>query len=102
MKELIDTCHKMAVEKGFWDNNRSDAECIALMHSELSEALEYLRSSPDAISDHIPFKGVEEEMADLLIRVFDFCGKHNLRLEEALAAKMDFNKSRPHLHGKRF
>ena len=35
--------HKTAVDKGWWDEPRDDAISIALMHSELSEALEALR-----------------------------------------------------------
>ena len=33
------TIHSIAVDHGFWDSNRSDGEIIALIHSELSEAL---------------------------------------------------------------
>jgi len=49
---------------------RNDAELIALMHSELSEALEWLRHN--AQSDKIPdFLAVEEELADTVIRIMD-------------------------------
>ncbi len=34
--------HDTAREKGWWDKERNDGEMIALMHSELSEALEAL------------------------------------------------------------
>ena len=36
--------HQTAVDKGFWDDPRNMGEMIALMHSELSEALESHRS----------------------------------------------------------
>jgi len=35
--------HRTAVNKGWWDSERNEGEAIALMHSELSEALEALR-----------------------------------------------------------
>ena len=41
-------------------------------------------------------------MADVLIRIGDYCGANNLRLEEAVKAKMEFNKTRPYKHGKKF
>lgn len=84
--------------QGFWDSENT-GEKIALMHSELSEALEADRKDLD--SDHIPeFTGVEEELADCMIRIFDFAGHHELRLAEAFSAKLEYNLTRPYRHGK--
>jgi NTP pyrophosphatase (non-canonical NTP hydrolase) len=95
-KELAETSKK----KGFKVKN--DGEKIALMHSELSEALEYLRKD-DGPSDHIPdFKGSEEELADCIIRIMHFAHVKKLRVAEALIAKKEFNKTRPYKHGKKF
>lgn len=103
LQDCVFLCYRCAVEKGWWDDPRSDGECIALMHSELSEALEALRTDPNAPCDKgIPITALEEELADLLIRVFDFAGRHNLDLAKALVEKYKYNLTRPYKHGKRF
>lgn len=86
--------------QGFWQSDNT-GEKLALMHSEISEALEADRK--ELQSDKIPeFSGIEEELADLLIRVLDFSAYHELRLGEALAAKMRYNLNRPFKHGKNY
>lgn len=72
---------------------------IALIHSELGEMTEGVRKpGPD---QHCPaFTQEEIELADVLIRAFDYAGAFQLRLAEAIQAKMDYNRSRPYKHGK--
>jgi NTP pyrophosphatase (non-canonical NTP hydrolase) len=88
-----------ARDKGFYDKPREDGTAIALMHSELSEALEGLRKGNPA-SEHIPeFSSLEEELADTIIRAMDMAAHKGLRLGEAIEAKHAFNKNRTRMHG---
>lgn len=90
---------KVALDHGWWDGEINDAEKIALMHSELSEALEALRKHNPSDS-HIPeFTSLEAELADVMIRVMDYSVYCKLRLAEAIQAKREYNASRSFKHG---
>jgi NTP pyrophosphatase (non-canonical NTP hydrolase) len=103
IKDYIKESHDTAIEKGWWDTERNFGEQIALMHSELSEVLEDHRNNIPTnliyFEENKPC-GIPVEFADLLIRVFDTCGKYGIDLENALKIKMEYNKTRPYKHGK--
>lgn len=89
--------------------NRNFGEVVALMHSELSEALEADRK--DLMDDKLPHrKGVEVEFADCLIRIFDTAAALDLDLAGAVLEKNRYNKQRADhklgaraaAHGKRY
>lgn len=76
-------------ERIFWETGVR----FVLMHSELSEAFEADRKN--TMDAHLTNRmGVEVELADLLIRVFDYAGENNLDLGGALIEKLEYNRTR--------
>jgi len=117
LKQLIEQCHATAREKGFWDQDRNFGELLMLIVSELGEALEAHRAGKMADISFFTkkhqnvtkksfekyIKGtVEEEIADTFIRLFDLCGGMGMDIEFFLNAKMEYNKTRAKLHGKKY
>lgn len=102
---LVKTAHKAAADKGFWDTTPNLGEKIALIHSELSEALEEVRAghAPDEVYevDGKP-EGLPIELADAVIRIADLCGYCNIDLDHAVRAKLTYNARRGRKHGKQF
>lgn len=103
-------CHKSSKAAGWWNSPPYDdivdplggeqayidlitPTKLALIHSEISEAMEGFRK--DLMDDHLPDRKMAEvELADALIRIFDLAGAHGFDLGGALADKFNYNQDR--------
>ncbi|WP_304458989.1 hypothetical protein [Alicyclobacillus sendaiensis] len=94
LEALIEDVHVTARSKGWHDTETPLPVHLALIHSEVSEALEADRKG-------FGTDLVAEELADVVIRTFDTAAAHGLNLADALLAKMAKNKARAYRHGGR-
>lgn len=106
-------------EKGFWDKERNVGEMLMLVTSELGEAMEAhrkgrfakLEEAQSNISSGGDFKmnfekyikdTFEDEIADAVIRLLDMAAGLGIDIEQHINAKVQYNKSREKLHGKKY
>lgn len=101
IEKLQRAARQNAVDHGFAD--AEFGERIALIHSELSEALEAYRDPGHSIHDlwfdEEKPEGVPAELADAVIRILDTCEAYGIDLSRALEVKMAYNATRPFRHG---
>lgn len=131
LERVRNLCHQNSKDKGFWDEGCMGTqevviktkpwnlgEKIALIHSELSEMFEAWRKNKTVSDKDITIidstcrtdsnpigtrriTAIEEEVADVFIRLMDLCGKLDIDVGRVVLAKMEYNKKRSYMHGGR-
>lgn len=129
INKLAREIHENAKSKGFFDSEKNIGEMLCLIHSEVSEALEADRNDKFCEATPIMLSGLaeknygntyhddddfqngfkryvkdtfEDELADVVIRVFDLAAFRGIDLESHIKAKMRYNSMREHKHGKKY
>lgn len=104
MQELI---YKTAEDHGWWEGEPNIPEKLALIHSEVSEALEEYRAGKpldliyfsDPKDEKSKPEGFGVELADAIIRILDLCGYLQIDMAELIALKHNYNLTRSYRHG---
>ena len=100
LNTLAKQIHDTAVAHGWWDNPPSFGEVCALIHSEVSEALEEYRNDAQIayINNGKP-EGQAIELIDAVIRILDYLSTTGVDIDALMAQKMAYNTTRPYRHG---
>lgn len=107
ISEWTNKVHKLAREKGWYDTltsiNSSDVveKACNNFHNEISELHEAHRKRNlfYPCDKGIQLTCLEEELADIMIRIMDFASYMGVDLENAISVKHEFNKTRSYRHG---
>jgi NTP pyrophosphatase (non-canonical NTP hydrolase) len=101
LNQWATACHEASIAGGWWTDletgerkDRNVGEMFMLMVTEIAEAFnEGARKSQ--MDKHLPYRtALEVELADALIRIFDFAGFMSLDLDGAVTEKLAFNATR--------
>jgi NTP pyrophosphatase (non-canonical NTP hydrolase) len=97
LTDAAERVNRWAIGRGFWEQDDGTAALheevkFGRLHSEVDEAFRAWRAWRS--------EELEEELADIIIRVLDLAGHWKIDIEEAVADKMAINERRPYKHGR--
>lgn len=93
ISQLVQIAYRDSIVAGWHANSREKGTLLMLIVSEVAEAMEGERK--DLMDDHLPYRKMAEvELADAMIRIADYAGKHGYDLEGAIAEKLMYNRQR--------
>jgi len=115
INEVARDCYNIAASKGWHDNDADKTDLdmvgafVANCHAEVSELWEAARGGNlhKPCDKWVEMEGLgiarltcmEEELADIAIRVYDFATAMGINIASAIDRKSSFNATRPHRHG---
>ena len=103
IKEFAKECQEIRESKGFTTTKEEMLGKLMLVVSEIAEAAEFVRD--DNWSSWYSGNGKPEgfifELADAMIRIGDISSTLGYELDAVIRIKLDYNRSRPSLHGRR-
>jgi len=116
LNELGARCFTIACDRGFHDHERrrgadgvytkrgsSLVERMALVGTEVSEAIEELRKCDDPLVGYVEVdgkpQGFASELADIIIRVAEVAAQSGIDLDTIVAHKVAYNETRSDRHG---
>lgn len=103
INEWVNYIMSWRMRKGFVTSLENFTEKAMLVVTEVSEMVEAFRNCKCKSLDEPECRNpVGEEMADVVIRMFDLAGSLGFDMEAEIAKKMDKNEKRPYRHGKAF
>lgn len=115
LDELANRIADINRANGWYEDSRRFGEDVALIHSEVSEALEEYRrgnllgwyrnaNDLEVIAEGANYEGfkpegVPSELADIIIRVLDTCHRYGVDITGEIEAKLAYNATRGYRHG---